>query len=145
MGPFRFRLARVLDWRQEQCQVEQNRLAALYAASSRTKMELQQLLETQLATERMLVSASAIPAGELQALSEYRRSGKIKEQRLRENLQRCERDIAAQIEVLKTARLRVHLLEKLQARRLAEHTYAMNRELEELAADTYLAKFAREL
>ena len=145
MGPFRFRLARVLDWRNEQCKSEQNRLSALYAVMSQKKTQLDQLLETQLAAERRLLGAPSIAAGELQAMGESRRSARARELRLRDEIRRCETDIRQQVEVVKAAQLKVHLLEKLQSRRLAEHTYAVNRELEELAADTFLAKFAREL
>ena len=145
MGPFRFRLARVLDWRNEQCKSEQNRLSALYAVMAQKKTQLDQLLETQLATERRLLAAPSIAAGELQALGESRRSARARELRLRDEIRRCETDIRQQVELVKAAQLKVHLLEKLQSRRLAEHTYAVNRELEELAADTFLAKFAREL
>lgn len=52
-----------------------------------------------------------------------------------------QRKLEAQLEIVKLAQRKVRLLEKLRERRLTEHTYAVNRELEELAADTYLAKF----
>jgi hypothetical protein len=145
MGPFRFRLARVLDWRNNQCQLGKRRLAASYAALSRVSQEMEELRAGQLRSERALLASSCIAATELQALVEHRRSGRAKDLQLREDVRRCEREIWLNIESLKKAQLRVHLLEKLRERRMNEHTYAANRELEELAADTYLAKFAREL
>jgi flagellar export protein FliJ len=145
MGPFRFRLARVLEWRTNQRQLEQNQLAAAYAALHQVSQELEQLRIAQLQAERALLASSNISATDLQALMEYRRAGRAKEKHLDEEVRRCERDIWLHMENLKKAQIRVHVLEKFRDRRLAEHTYAVNRELEELAADAYLAKFAREL
>lgn len=145
MGPFRFRLSRVLDWRDNQRQLEQNRLAGWYAERSRKDQELKDLLAAQIKAERALLASSSITAGELHALEDYRRGAKAQEQRLRAELLKCEREIGQQIERVKIAQRNVRLLEKLNERRAAEHTEAVTRELEEVAADAYLAKFAREL
>jgi hypothetical protein len=125
--------------------MEKNQLAASYAALARVSKDMEHLRVVQLKAERALLASTSIPATEFQAMMEYRRSGKVKVLELQEDVRRHERDIWLHMENLKKAQLKVHLLEKLRDRRLSEHTYAVNRELEELAADAYLAKFAREM
>src|SRR5579862_6411018 len=98
MGPFRFRLGKVLDWRDSEYQLEQSRLTAAYAALAHADQELMQLRASQLKLERALLACPSITAAELQAMEESRRRAKAQEKRLRENIQRCEREIGIQID-----------------------------------------------
>lgn len=145
MGPFRFRLAKVLHWRDSQCQIEQSRLAAAHAALNQKDQELRQLLAAQIRAERALLARPSIPAGELQALEECRRRDQARQTQLRQALQQCQRQLDLQIERFTAARAKLQVLEKLREHRLAEHADQVNRELEQLATETYLAKYARDI
>ena len=145
MSQFRFRMASVLNWRDNECQLETNRLAAFYTALLRKDQELSEWRAAMLAAERALLAGPSITAPELQALEEYRRHGRNRERQLTDDVRQCKRDIGLQTERVKAARIKLRLLEKLRERRLAEHTDAVNRETEEVASDSFLAKYVREL
>jgi hypothetical protein len=55
----------------------------------------------------------------------------------------CQNELAARQAVMLEARRRCRLLERLKERRWAEWQSAAGRELDELAADSYLAQWAR--
>jgi hypothetical protein len=55
----------------------------------------------------------------------------------------CQKELAARQAAVLEARRRYRLLERLKDRRWAEWQSAADRELDELAADSYLAQWAR--
>jgi hypothetical protein len=144
MPPFRFRLAKALEWYGEQCRFEEDRLREKMAALNRSAEELARASEARLTVESELLHTAVLPAAELLALSRYRRRALQDEQRLARERIRCERERDAQLVAVQAARRRVRLIEKIRERKLMEYTIEADRELEELAADAFRsARFAR--
>ena len=141
MNRFVFNLGRVLEWYGKQLQLEENRLSDCHAALSKAQRALADVRTARLETERALINSSSIVAAHLRALEQFRRKSLNDEKSLNGECEASQRKLEAQLEIVKLAQRKVRLLEKLRERRLTEHTYAVNRELEQLAADTYLAKF----
>lgn len=139
MTPFRFRLARVLDWYRKQCDLEQSRLLVCAAAVHEVSVEIARVEDLRAQLERELVQSASATASDLMAMEFYRERAKRDEKRLREELEKRQRALKAQRAVLEAARLRFRLLEKLRERRLSEYSVAADQELEELAADAFRA------
>jgi hypothetical protein len=144
MNGFRFSLVHVLEWYEKQLQLEENRLAECHTALENAQRALSEARATRCGIEHALIHCSCITAGELTALESFRRKSRNHEKRLVSDCDASQSKLQAQLVAVKLVQRKVRLLEKLRERRLAEHSYAANRELEELAADTFLAKFARQ-
>ena len=144
MEQFRFVLSRVLEWYEKEFQLEENRLADCQQALSKSQQSLEQVRALRLHTEQALIGSSSIAASDLRALEQFRRRSLNDEKRLHAECDACQTKLQAKIKAVKLAQRKVRLLEKVRERRQTEHTYAVNRELEHLAADSYLAKFNRE-
>lgn len=145
MAPYRFRLARVLDWYSRQSQIEQERLRLCNERAIQAKANIERHLSDVLARQTELVHSSKPQASELAALEPFRRAAKQQEARLRENCIRCENALDNQRTAALAAQRRLRLLENLSDRRLAEYRYEADRQLEELASDSHLAGLARAL
>jgi hypothetical protein len=141
MGPFRFRLDRVLQWYEKQLHLEENRLADCHVALSQAQRVLAEVRAARTQVEQTLIHSPSMAGGDLRALEQFRHGSLTDEKRLNAECDASQRKLEAQLEVVKLAQRKVRLLEKLRERRQMEHTYAANHELEQLAADTYLAKF----
>jgi len=142
MQTFRFRLAKVLEWYTRQYELEERRLTACLAALADAKAAIASLLAERLSVEGELLSRKSIPANDLAALGLYRLGAKKRELDLHVVRDRCQAEVEAQRLQLRAAERRLRLVEKLRERRVAEYTYAENRELEELASDAFFAKWA---
>ncbi len=143
MQRFRFRLASVLKWRTLQLEIEENKLEVLFAERNRATAELARLDECRVEADRIL-ERDTVDGQSLAALDRHRASLKSTGQKLRAAAADCERRIAAQRQQVSEAERRVRLLERLKERRLAEWNTEADRELEALASETFLAKWARE-
>ena len=139
MPPFRFRLAKALEWYGEQCRLEEDCLRDKIAALNHSRAELARASKARTDIERDLLQTAVLPAAELLALSRYRRRAIQDEQRLAGERFRCERERDAQLVAVQAARRRVRLIEKIRERKLTEYTVEADRELEELAADAFRA------
>lgn len=143
MEPYRFSLARVLDWRRRQQQIEEEALAALLA-------ERHALDRARLDAEREASRLRAEPredgshvASELAAAADYRQVLRRRSAQLLRQREQCGSRIAAQRERLLEARRRVRLLERLEAAQRRQWEAAFAREQETLATDLYLARWRR--
>jgi len=144
MTAFHFHLDKVLNWRRTQlelAEVEFRRETAALAELDRLSTELQ-TRGTQTAAEVRVFNP--LSGGDLAALDGFRlyverRAKELAAQRAEQlrKLGDCEK-------ALLEARRRCRLLERLRERRLAEWRSATARELEQLAAESYLARVARE-
>jgi hypothetical protein len=89
-----------------------------------------------------LLSRAAVPAVDFLNLSRYRLRAQHLEAEYTEERQRCELACRQQMERVQKAQQQVKLLEKMQQRRLEEYTYLSNRELDNLAAEGFLATWS---
>jgi hypothetical protein len=145
MVPFQFRLARVFDWYQERCRLEEDRLRVLAELAARAESEIELHRKEVLAHQTELIQSQSLHAFELTALGSFCRQAKKREAQLSEHCKSSKSSQENQRKVVLAAQQRLQLLGKLHDRRLGEHRYQESRELEELAAESYLAAFVRDL
>jgi flagellar export protein FliJ len=143
MRSFQFRLDRVLDWYQNQFQIEQARLGVAMTAQDRAQQNLARFHAECLGVERDIIGRHEIPARDFAALGLFRLRARKTEIELTQCVQRAETAVRDQLQRLQDAQRRVRLLEKLRDRRKAEHRYLEEKELEDLAAEAFLAKWDR--
>ncbi|MGA1996997.1 MAG: hypothetical protein ABSH45_14575 [Bryobacteraceae bacterium] len=139
MRSFQFRLRRVLDWYRKKQQIEETRLAACRNTLTAVEEKIARLTAERVSNDRELLSRSAVPAVDFLNLSRYRLRAQRLEAEYTEERQRCESACREQMERVQKAQRQVKLLEKMKERRLEEYTYFSNRELENLAAEGFLA------
>ena len=143
MKAFQFPLERALDWRRTQLEVAearvQQQLGALTAIDN-ARVDLGAMGQR---AELEVRQFSGLEGGDLSALGEYRLNLKVRARQLAAQRVECQKELAARQTAMLEARRRCRLLERLKARRLSEWQSAADRELDELAADSYLAQWAR--
>jgi hypothetical protein len=83
----------------------------------------------------------AVDGRDLEALEEHRAHVRSETARLVAHRAECARAAAAQEAAMLEARRRLKLLERLKERRLAEWKAASDRELEEIASESHLARW----
>lgn len=145
MAPFRFRLARVLDWYGKQSRIEEQRLRVCVERSVQAKAEIESHQKDVLSRQMELIQSPRPQVGELAALGPYYRGATRQEARLREKCVKSEQEVDRQRDIALQSQRRQRLVEKLRERMLADHQYESERELEELASETHLAGLARTL
>jgi hypothetical protein len=144
MITFRFRLDKVLAWRRTQlelAEVEFRREAGALAELDRVSTELEAY---SVRTEAEVREWSSLSGCDLLALNGFRlqvgrRVKELAVQRIEQARKLAERE-----QVMLEARRRCRLLERLRERRLAEWQSASGKELEQVASESYLARFSRQ-
>ncbi|MCS7315020.1 MAG: flagellar FliJ family protein [Bryobacterales bacterium] len=143
MKRFVFRLEPVLRWRRGQLELEQNRLRELAAERDRIRMRLRELEQHRREQESQLLSRDALSGAELAALEAWRLRQRAERERCQQALLEAERRLAEQRERVLEARRRVRLLEKLRERRYGEWQAEVERQVENLAAESHLGRLGR--
>ncbi|HUP04098.1 MAG TPA: hypothetical protein VMU19_08915 [Bryobacteraceae bacterium] len=143
MQRFQFRLERVLEWRRKKCRMEENRLSSCLAQVRETEAKIERLRAERAAIECEFLAKTAIGAPELLSLDRYRSRAKQDERLMVEERGRRELAVSEQRNRVRQAQQRVKLLEKMRERRLEEYTAEAARELEAVAAESYLARWPR--
>jgi hypothetical protein len=143
MTAFRFPLKRVLDWRRTQLEIEEARYRQQAAALAAIDGERAELEAEGIRAEVQVRAWDPVSGRDLEALSAFRARVKTLEARLLQRRMECARKLAEQQAVMLEARRRCRLLERLEERRLAEWRTARDKELEELASESFLAKWSR--
>jgi flagellar biosynthesis chaperone FliJ len=141
MQSFRFRLQRVLDWRTRSADVERTRTAQCQAALSSTHEAIARLKAESIRVEEEVLYGTRLSGQDLGALERFRLRVKKQDAALRDRQQQQKVALQAQLEALAVARRGQKSLEMLKQRRLDDHVYLENREIEEAAADAFLAKW----
>jgi hypothetical protein len=143
MRHFRFRLERALEWRRTELELE------------RAKFEQQMLEMTRLDSERADIEAAGIRSeieartwrpltgSDLRALAAFRRYVIGKEKQIEARREEGRRKLESRKSAMIEARRRCELLERMKQRRREEWQAAADRELEQVAAESYLARFAQ--
>ena len=139
MSAFRFRLQRVLDYQQQQCDLAQARVSTCVGALERSRMELENHSSACVAVRREVAHSQLPTAAELSSLAYFRiRAAKL-ELHYRAAIATAEQRLEQERLVLVELQRRARLLEKLRDRKFEEHRYQEDREAENQASDTYLA------
>jgi len=143
MHRFRFRLGSVLGWRAVELELEEGRLEQLFTELRRRDAEAL-ALEVRGRESAHLIASKTLDGQQLAALSYHRHYLEREAARMAAERADCAKRIAAQQQRVVEAERKVRLLERLKERRLAEWNFEFNREMEALASETFLAKWARE-
>ncbi|HWZ34254.1 MAG TPA: hypothetical protein VNX18_23110 [Bryobacteraceae bacterium] len=143
MKSFRFSLQRVLEWRAIQLRTEEEKLTGLQHQLSALLIRDKELLAAMLKSEMELRIRPLIPGGEVAALTGFRHRIENQRKLLQQACARLERDIAEQRKQLLKARRDHRVLEKLREKRRVEWMYLSDREIENTAAEAYLAQWVR--
>ena len=142
MKRFEFRLSRVLDFRREQAELERSRLQGLLAQVQRIDDE-KESLQNQSAEARYQITESASVSGEeLCALSGFERHIRNRTALLDQVRQETQLHVRRQQAIVIEAERKVTLLLKLRQRKLTSWTLEEQKELEALAAESYLSRRA---
>ncbi len=144
MKRFAFPLERVLALRRQQLQVEESKLETILADR---RLLVRQRLEIQ---ERVRISAAEVLSKlivetiELQALQGFRAFSTARETALGTQIADCDTRAAEQRIRISEVRRSQKLIEKLRERHLTQWQAAFQKELEEQAAESFLARWNRE-
>ena len=143
MEGFRFHLERILDWRRTERDAEEAKLQKLTLAWEEAESAVAQAKATRTVIEMEARALESLSGRDLAALSALRVRLQVRERYLQLEVGACEKRLATQRQVWVDARRRCRLLEELKSRRLAEFEYEMERDLENLATETYLATWSQ--
>jgi hypothetical protein len=143
MQSFRFRLQRVLEWRTRSADAERRKVAECLAAVTATGESIARLQAESVRVEYDVLSRTKLEAQDLAALERFRLRIKKQHATLQGLRERQKSALALQQQAFASARQKQKALEILKQRRSDEHTYSEYRELEELAAEAFLAQWKR--
>ena len=144
MKAFQFPLAKVLEWRRIQLDLEESRYkqqAMELAGIDRKRAEWE---AAAIRAELEVREWTPLAGGDLAALGRFRLHVQDQERSLTARRAACQAGLEARQRTMLEARRRYRLLERLQERRLAEWRLASDREIEQLAAESHLAGLVRE-
>ena len=144
MNAFRFPLQKVLELRRTQLELEEvqyRRQLAMLTDLDRERTELEAAGKI---AERQIREWNPVAGSELEALGGFRLYVQRKDVEMAGARAECVKHLERQQAVMLEARRRLRLLERLKERRRAEWQAASEKELEELAAEAYQAKWRRQ-
>ena len=141
MSTFRFPLERVLEWRRAQLKMEEARYRERLAALSALDGESAAMEASGVEAEARVRGWQRLSGGDLAALAAFRHGLRARRQQIAARRARCGAALEAQSKVLLEAQRRCRLLERLRERRKTEWRLAADRALEELASESYLARW----
>jgi hypothetical protein len=142
---FRFRLAKVLEWYDRQYQVEADRLRQCAARARQAHQNVVRHRELRLQSERETLQMDSLQGEDMMARERYRRRSLLQEAQLTRLARDADKEVEAQRAVTLAARRKVLLVEKLRDRKREEFNYLAAQEIEQIAADSWLAGYARSL
>lgn len=145
MNAFRFPLQKVLDWRRSELELAELKFKQLTAAVVAVDKELAELETAGIRAEILVRDWSPLCGRDLAALGSFRLHVRKKNAELSAQRAQCAGRLAAGRGAMLEARRRFRLLERLQQRRWEDWRIARDKELDELASESYLARWAERL
>ena len=142
MRDFHFPLEKALDWRKIQLELEEARYKQQLAALSGLDRQRAEVEASGIRAEIQVREWRPIAAGDLTSLGNFRLYVKSRESEIARLRFEAAQKLAEQQKLMLEARRRCRLLERLKERRLAEWTAARDHEIEETAAENYLARWS---
>ncbi len=143
MKTFRFPLEKALEWRRIELELEEARYKHQSAELSDLDRRRAEIEASGILAETQVRAWSPVAAADLVALGSYRLRVKNQEADLARRRVDCAQKLDAQHKQMLEARRRCRLLERLKDRRLVEWTAARDLELEQIAAESYLARWSQ--
>lgn len=141
MTSFRFPLQKVLDWRRTQLELEEIEYRRQLGALAELDRQRRELEAAGDAAERQVRAWNPLGGDDVAALGAFRVHVKQKELDMVTPRVERQKQVDRQQGLMLEARRRLRLLERLKERRLEEWRYARDKELEESASESYLAKW----
>ena len=143
MNSFQFRLQKVLDWRHTQLELEEAAFKHQMAALAAMDRERAGWEAAAIKAEIQVRGWSPLAGRDLTALGDFRLQVKEREKEIDVRRLECLKTLEVRQAAMLEARRRCRLLERLKERRLAEWQSACDAELEQLASESFLAKWGR--
>jgi flagellar export protein FliJ len=143
MSAFRFPLQKVLEYRRKQlelAEVHYKQQLAVLGDLDRQRAEIEASGAT---AETEVRQWDGVAGGDLAALGRFRLRVKSEEARIEGQRVEAAKEVAARQEAILQARRSAKLLERLRERRMEEWQAQHDRELDELASDSFLAQWNR--
>jgi flagellar biosynthesis chaperone FliJ len=144
MSRFRFRLERVLAFRETQLSMEKSALARMHVELNNAEGALRDLHSGQARETELLVASRLLRGSDFARLASGRKWAEQEEKRLQTSIAGCQRNIEVQNVSVMEAQRKVRLLQRLKERREAAWMQEQNRLLEELAAESALGSWRRD-
>lgn len=144
MTAFRFPLEKVLEWRCTALAAEEAKFkqqAAIVAGVERARAALE---AAGAGAESAVREWGEVSGRDLAALDDFRRHIRNRQAQVAAARAQAQKELDARQAAMLEARRRVRLLERLKERRLAEWKVAFDRELEQIAGESHLARVAAE-
>lgn len=143
MTTFQFPLEKALGWRRTQLQLAEARVEQQVAALAAIDRAEADLRSTAHQAELEVRRLPEIVGNDLSALGSFRLSVHVRGRQFAAKRVECQKELSTRQTAVLEARRRCRLLERLKDRRWEEWHAASEKELDELAADSYLAQWAR--
>ncbi|MGA2185109.1 MAG: hypothetical protein ABSH47_18980 [Bryobacteraceae bacterium] len=143
MKKFSFSIETARKWRERQAELEEVRLQSLFAEKQTIEDRIVSF-QAELEAEHRRIEDTSFDAGELTRLDGFRDWVTREKKRLGISLAECAKRIEAQRAVLVEARRRFQLVDRLKEKALLEWYRADAKEQEDMAAELYLARRARQ-
>ena len=139
MKSFEFRLERVLRWRSAQLTAEEAKLRRLVEEQAGIQRQIHHLRAEKLKIETSAAGLGSLEGHDLASLHGYHLHSISEERRLLDLHGRKEQAIAAQQRSYREAKRRFHLLEELRSRKLTAWRQEWDKEIDQVAAESFLA------
>jgi flagellar export protein FliJ len=143
MTTFRFRLEKVLQWRRKQMELEEAKYQQRMREAAELEAERSRMEAAGIGAETQVRAWSPVTGNDLAALANYRKYVAAQERQIAVRHAEARQRAEAQQKAMMEARRHCQLLERLKERRLAEWQAAADKELEEIAAESHLARLSR--
>jgi flagellar export protein FliJ len=143
MSAFRFPLQKVLEYRRKQLELAEVRYKQQLAALSDLDRQRSEVEASRATAESEVRQRAGIAGCDLAALGRFRLHVKSERARLEGQRVGVAKEVAARQEAMLQARRSAKLLERLRERRMEEWQAQRDRELDELASDSFLAQWNR--
>ena len=144
MAQFRFRLARVLEWYEERCTLERDKLRARIEELAAVTADIKRIRGEVTQARADMANLQSVQPAELLALARYGQRAEQEIVHRLESQKQAELALKLQTEAVQAATRQLRLLERLRDRRLSEYRHEMDVELEQLAADAFRSASFRE-
>ncbi len=143
MKTFRFPLEKALDWRRIELELQEARYKQQVGELAGLDRQRAEVEAAGVRAEIQVREWNPIAAGDLTALGDFRLYVRTRESAIARQRFEAAQKLAEQQKRMLEARRRCRLLERLKERRLVEWTVARDHEIEETAAENYLARWGR--
>ena len=142
MKRFHFTLESVQKLRLQQLESEEAKLAPMYREMEAID-EAGRLMKLELSREEIRIAdpAVALRSFDFELLDQYRQFSVRRKEQMQQQKQKCQQRIEEQLLCIRQAKQKHELLEKLRLRRLADWHLELNKELDALAEEVFIAQW----